>query len=721
MTDEEAEAMLDAVLKAKHSIMGDRAIAGDAVLREAAEKAAADHAAAAGLAKRNMLLNLQARVARRGRISAAPDAVLGIQAEVRGTNTPLHGGRFSAEAESKTLSNVYVGGMVNELDKAGLFQAMRGGAIEREWTRELFELSKDDDGKPGVTGNAQALAISKVVNRYQNLAKADANRAGAAIGDYSGYITRTSHDADKVRSAGFDAWSKDILPKLDPRTFSDAGVEDAAGLAKFMSGGWHGLATGIHLTEEGAAESWKDPGFTGPGNMAARLSEGRVFHFKDADAWLDYNKQYGIGTPLDAVVNGFNRLARSTALMSRWGTNPRAEFAADLKYFAESLRDTNPEAAMRVASKAHGLQTEFNWLDGTNDRPVNNLGARVGSYLRMIQSMSKLGLVVASHFSALGSKGGELAYHGIPLLQAYGNIIGSLVRGRGTGETKQIMDLLLAGTEGMQRNILGKFRPDDTLPGTLSKAANLQFRLSGLTPLLNSSKAGTEFALSRNLGSMLDRSYDALPPQEARVLSLYRISPDEWNMLRLAPGHPEVGEGRQFLTPDAATRIAPETVEAHLRAQGGVLGPDASAARVADQVSAYQENLALRLHALFHDVAEKSIGVPGVAEHALMYGNNLKGTALGEALRAIMQFKQFPLSMMRQNLGRSIYGNPGNPMGMVGGVIHTAVASLVLGYIGLSAKDILKGNTPRDPLDPRTWEAALLAGGGYGVLEHVRF
>src|SRR5665213_2434161 len=88
MTDDEAEAMLDAVLAAKGRIMRERGIAGDPALRAAAEQAAADHASAAALAKRNMLLNLQARVARRGRISAAPDAVLGMQSEIHGINTP---------------------------------------------------------------------------------------------------------------------------------------------------------------------------------------------------------------------------------------------------------------------------------------------------------------------------------------------------------------------------------------------------------------------------------------------------------------------------------------------------------------------------------------------------------------------------------------------------------------------------------------------------------
>src|SRR3546814_13393300 len=33
----------------------------------------------------------------------------------------------------------------------------------------------------------------------------------------------------------------------------------------------------------------------------------------------------------------------------------------------------------------------------------------------------------------------------------------------------------------------------------------------------------------------------------------------------------------------------------------------------------------------------------------------------------------------------------------------------------MSAKDILKGRTPRDPTDPATWAAAFVQGGGAGI------
>src|SRR3546814_2475354 len=43
------------------------------------------------------------------------------------------------------------------------------------------------------------------------------------------------------------------------------------------------------------------------------------------------------------------------------------------------------------------------------------------------------------------------------------------------------------------------------------------------------------------------------------------------------------------------------------------------------------------------------------------------------------------------------------------------VWTTLAGYGAMSTKDILKGRTPRNPLDPATWAAAFVQGGGAGI------
>ena len=473
LTDDEIADLVDQVIKRRDALrQADLQLSVPEATKQAATEISDQERLAAAIEKRNALLNLQARQARRARYEAAPDLVSGIKAEIRGINTPIKGGRFSAEAEGKALQRIYSDGIVSELEKGGLLQIAARGDLDREWANELFELSKGSEGKPGVSGSKEALDIATIIHRYQSLAKSDANKAGAWIGDYAGYITHTSHDADKIRRAGFDAWQESIMSKLDPRTFD--GVDDPQ---KMMRGVYNGFITGVHLTSDGM-QGFKDPAFKGPANMAKKLSQSRVLHFQDANAWLDYHSQFGRGTVLESTMRSLEMSARNTGLMRHFGPNPEGELAADLQYLKEEHRDSDPAAVNSLSNAEKQMQNEMGYLSGRLNMPVNVLGAKVGSTLRVIESMAKLGGVALTHVSTSVTKASELRYQGVGLLEGYGDFLASIGRGRGFkgSETRDVMDLLGAGLEGMQRDMLARFTPDDGIPGTLSKLANTFFK-----------------------------------------------------------------------------------------------------------------------------------------------------------------------------------------------------------------------------------------------------
>ena len=59
-------------------------------------------------------------------------------------------------------------------------------------------------GKPGITKDAQALEIAKIVRKWQKQSMAMLNREGAWVRSYSGYVTRTSHDPHAIGNAGME-------------------------------------------------------------------------------------------------------------------------------------------------------------------------------------------------------------------------------------------------------------------------------------------------------------------------------------------------------------------------------------------------------------------------------------------------------------------------------------------------------------------------------------
>jgi len=246
--------------------------------------------AAQAVATRNRLLNLQQRIQRTQTIDTAAQTLmaehgdqglyLAVLNQIHALNT---GSRLSAEGLAKGRAAEYMG-IVNDLDRNGVLQAARNGGVAQDWGRELYELSSQAAGNPvatpGITGNPIAQKIAGIIHGWQSLAKHRLNSLGAWIGDYNGWITSTAHDSDKMLKAGYDKWRNFIEPRLDPKTF--AGVADRD---KFLRGVYNGLISGEHTTDASHV-GFKDPAFLGPGNVAKRLSEERILHFKDADARL---------------------------------------------------------------------------------------------------------------------------------------------------------------------------------------------------------------------------------------------------------------------------------------------------------------------------------------------------------------------------------------------------------------------------------------------------
>lgn len=537
------------------------------LVRAAAQEASAEADMAARIEARNRKMNLVKRVERRRFYESAPDLLLGIEAKLVGANTPFAGARLSVATQAQTLTRDYAAGVTIELERAGLYGFVRDGKADRAIARELFELNRPD-GEPGSSKNPQAAQAAAIIHKFQEAARLGMNKEGAWVGQYDGWIARTSHDADRIRRATYETWKADFLAGADERTFD--GIDDREG---FLKGVYNGLVTGIHLTPDGM-QGFKDPAFSGPGNLGKRLSQGRKLHFRDADAWMDYQAKYGGRTLIENVLGGLSNAARNTALMREFGTNPRAEFDGDLKFLEQTWRDRDPTTATRLTEARGMLSNRFDELDGTASRPVNHLAAKIGSSIRLTQSMAKLGGVVLSAITDVPFKAAELRYQGIGLLEGYADGIATILRappkapwsekwGRGAGDNKDVIDLLRAGADGMLGNIAARFdSANDSAPGVLSKLANTYFRWTGLTYWTDAQRAGAEFVMARHLGKLVGTDFADLPKPTRRLLGMFGIAPEEWDALHQV--ELVKADGRAFLTPDAALKLSDEAVESIL-------------------------------------------------------------------------------------------------------------------------------------------------------------
>ncbi|WP_434456500.1 hypothetical protein JQR85_13505 [Stutzerimonas urumqiensis] len=670
---------------------------------------------AAAIEKRNAALNARRRAELVGYIrntwADRPD--LGLESFLVGTNVARTGARRSVAAEQKQLSQAYVAGFLNDIERADLLPFLTRGDNDADITDALWRLGMD---RPVDDLPKQAVEIAKIMQKYQEVARIDANRAGAFIRKLPGYVVRQSHDPYKLQQAGFRQWRDDILPLLDERTL-DGQDPDA-----FLLAAYNGLVSGVHLKATGAAAP---SGFKGPRNLAKKLSQERVLHFKDGLAWHQYNQTYGAGSLREAFLGGMEMMGQNTGLMRRLGTNPEANWNAALDELQIDLKDS-PEGLRKFQNDRRGwLQNRFAEIDGTSRMAVNQVAARVASNIRAWQSMAKLGGAVVSAVTDLPVAASELRYQGKGMLSSVGGMIGGLLQGRKQAEQREILSALGVFFDNVRGEVVSRFSADDSVGGKMSRAQNLFFKLNGLTWWTDTMRSTAALMMSHNLAYQRALEWDKLNPDLARSLELFGIDAGRWDLLRATPS--KQADGREYMTTQGIDDIPSGDLAAYLTSQGRTVN-DAAVAEL-------REELRGQLRSFITDRAAYAVIEPDSRTRAIMRQGTRPGTVPGELLRFLGQFKAFPVAVLQKSIGRELYGRGYTPSaygasGSAGreliqalrngngeklGFAQLLVWTTLFGYGAMSAKDLLKGREPRDPEDPKTWVAAMLQGGAWGL------
>ena len=660
-------------------------------LAEASEKAAQELGSAAReaavVAERERLLNEAKTIGIISFVKAqfAANPAEGIEARLLGVAKAKEGARRSAATEQRATMEMYVGGLRYDLEAAGVYELFRSNSMEREVARALWAL--DAGKKADVPAEAQKLA--EVIRKWQEKARLDQNAEGAWIGKLSDYITRQSHDVTLLRKAAglavksddprhVQAWMDFTKPLLD---MERTGLDDAA-----LKEAYTGLVSGDHL-KSGAEPT----GFIGPRNLAKKASASRTLHFKDADSWLAYNQRFGVGTLSESVVHGLDLAAQNVGLMRVFGTNPGSVMKRVADSLAAGMRET-PGELKKFRDAFGSLERMLSYLDGSTRVPENEMLATLGMGTRLFQSMTKLPMMLLSQFGDLATYASEMHYtHGKSYLAGIGEAMAGLGKGLGDTERNKLLSQIGVFADGMSADLAAKFGAPDQPRGLMASYQQKFFGLIGARWWNGTMRRRAAEMTSHSLAMERGAAFDALPKDLRRALGLYEIKAEDWDAIRK---NVRELDGREFLVPEGIGGEAERKMRSFIadRVDFAVLNPGAK------------------------------------TNYYMMWGTDLKrGTAAGEAIRFVGQFKGYPISFVERIMGREIYGRGANTLGEAltnknGELV--ALAQLVawttaMGYVSMTAKELVKGREPRDVSDPkvawRTFMAAAAQGGGLGI------
>ncbi len=315
----------------------------------------------------------------------------------------------------------------------------------------------------------------------------------------------------------FATWWQAEQPRWGEKTFEDLvprpGETTQAARDRFGRSVFDALVSGVHMTTEGISGITADarftpPAFEGTGNLARKVSQERVIHYRDAASWLAHQQQFGASTSVMAsVMKTLDQSARQIALMEKLGTNPAANLNMVLRAIQETYRNDTDDIA-KFARGIQGIQNVVGRLDGSLNIPANEMWTSFSATTRTMETMGSLGGVGLTHFVSIWpTVTSEMVHHGVPRLQTFTNLTQALLRGKGGAERQALMSNLGAYSSGLARDMFARWQPDDILPGRISSVANTFMKFTGIYYVFDNTQGAIREMLAGRCGRQAETAW----------------------------------------------------------------------------------------------------------------------------------------------------------------------------------------------------------------------
>ena len=200
------------------------------------------------------------------------------------------------------------------------------------------------------------------------------------------------------------------------------------------------------------------------------------------------------------------------------------------------------------------------------------------------------------------------------------------------------------------------------------------------------------------------RGFNSLSIRERNLLKLYGIDDGKWDLLRSIKTLDV--NNKRYLTAEGVNELSDEAIKKYV-------GRSLSEREIRN----FKKDLEITWRNVLVDQATHGTPEPDAAIRAVMNQGLEKGTGKGETIRFIGQFKSFPITIWKKIIGRELnsYGPDDSKFSKFSGLTSILILGTMFGYISMSAKDMLRGRSPRDPEKLSTILEALSQGGGLGI------
>lgn len=605
----------------------------------------------------------------------------------------------SLDSKARAIAGLYRGDLVD------FYTNIKGGLgvfTDAELVQKIVRERFGDN-----TGDSLAKKISDKMGETFETMRERFNRSGGDIGKLDDWGLPQTHSLEKIAKAGKQAWVDKSEQLIDTSKYvhEDGTFYSQQEIRDLLEYSFDTLTSnGANKTEIGRQS------FGGNSKVTSRHSESRVLHFKDADAWVEYQADFG-GMPfVDLVEAHINGLSKDIALVENLGSNPKNAMrilmdAAEQKDWLKGVE------AKKTNSSRKRAQTMFEEFTGQNS-PQSEVLANLGLAYRSMNVASMLGGTTLSSITDQAMIAKTASIHNIAFRHTFGELLTQL--NPKNKEDRELAHSLGLATEEM----LGSINrwADDGLTSVQGKSEKLAkvsnglatqvMRISGLNALTAASKVGFSKMLMHKYGTMTrNKSWSDLSADDRELLQKTGLSERAWEVMRLAD--PVLDrKGNQLMSARSIYEIPDEKLK-----QFG------SPQKVRDEI-------ATQFQAHLLDEQGMAVVEAGLRERTWMTGGVKKGTAMGEIIKGITQFKSFPTSFLMRHGSRAMSMEKGTSKAAYGASLFAMTT--LLGALVVQLKELANGNDPStmwDSDDPQKamnfFTRSAVQGGGLSILGDI--
>lgn len=553
------------------------------------------------------------------------------------------------------------------------------------------------------TGHGPSKMLAQAFSETAERARVMFNAAGGHIAKLENWGLPQSHDPIRVRAAGKDAWIDQIVPELDRSKILDHTTN-----APISERRLRGVLRDVYetISTEGLID--REPGANlGRGALANRRDAHRVLVFKDADAWMRYQENFGTGDPFEAMMHHLDGMAKDIARLQILGPNPEHQWQW-LKSFAEreaaietaaGAKDVDIKARGRIA-QADNMMDHFT---GTASTPVNPRFATSMASVRAYTTAAMLGSTIVSDmpsapiFGALARTFSGLS--GFGDVGRFAELIASPERRH---MARRMGFVLENATEGFAKSTQDNLRlmsVGERVEGKTNAFARrlpaFIMRIQGMSGWDAARKYSFKMEFLGKLHDVRDQTLAQMTAGGAEdkalatLLKARGFTEDDWKQIRATPAW-EPKSGAKFLRPSDVAN----------------------------------SELGLRLSEMIETQSRLAVPQTTLWTRAAFTGKNAPGTFMGEMMRSVSMFHSFSLTTWHlyaeEIFLKALRAYPESQLGQRAYMATWAASALgvmtLAGAAAIQLRELVKGNTPRDMHKAAFWEAALSQGGGLAIL-----